>query len=279
MSFFCLTAITTMAGKDTSSVNPVFRDSVLKNNVDSVKWNKLIHAVDLHKPGGHVIIMQEQKHPKRSSVFLYMTAVILFLLVLLRVIFDDFAHSLLEGLLSMKKFFIFYKTKKYDSFLAVLSVYVFKVTLLSLVVYIGLNYFQQDDFTVFHLNVFLDILVLLGIFFTAKNMVEFIFNWVIGMQETFNAFFLQNLFAEFMLSLVLLVVFLIYIYNTHVSYGLMLALLIASLGIYVVFNIVRSYQLIGNSRINYKLHFFLYICAFKILPFLILVKYILNNIV
>ena len=88
-----------------------------------------------------------------------------------------------------------------------------------------------------------------------------------------------KLFAELVVSVFLLVLFLIYIYNTHISYDFMLGLLLSGLGVYVVFNIVRSYQLMGNVRIPYKLHFFLYICAFKILPVLLLVKYILNNVV
>ena len=139
--------------------------------------------------------------------------------------------------------------------------------------------FQKTDFTHFSHIDFLDICVLLGLFFTVKNIVEFIFNWIIDTQETFKAFFLQNLFAELLLSIILLVFLLIYIYNNHISRDFMLFLILFSFGGYAFFNIVRSYQLMGNIRIPYKLHFFLYICAFKIIPMLLLARYILNNIV
>jgi len=276
--FLCF-SLYSFSKNDTTAYNPFFRDSVLKNKIDSGCWNKLVSVTDIHKPSGKTVFVQKQKHAQKSTVLLYISLAIALLLVVLRLIFDDFSFSLLEGIVSVKKFYIFYKSKKYDSLFAILSVYIFKISILSLVVYIGLRYMQQDDFTNFSFYFFFDIWVLLGLFFTVKNVIEFIFNWVIDTQETFKAFFLQNLFAEFVVSVFLLVLFLIYIYNSHISYDFMFGLLLSGLGVYVVFNIVRSYQLMGNVRIPYKLHFFLYICAFKILPVLLLVKYILNNVV
>ncbi len=279
---FCVLCMVVFAGfsaNDTTSYNPAFRDSVLKNKVDSTRWNHLRSTLDIHKAGGRTIVIQKQKPATQSTAFLYLSLGIALPLLVLRLIFDDFSASLIEGMLSIKKFFIFYKSKKFDSLLAILSVYVFKITILSLVMYIGLRYFQKDTFIAFDAYYFLDLWLLLGLFFTVKNVTEFIFNWVIDTQDSFRAFFLQNLFAEFLLSIVLLVLFLIYIYNGHVSYNFMLSMLLLCLVVYVVFNIIRSYQLMSNTRIPYKLHFFLYICAFKIVPLLVLVKYILNNIV
>ncbi len=264
---------------DTTSFNPLFRDSVLKNKVDSVKWNKLVSAIDIHKTSGGNILIQKQKHPVKSPSFLYITIGIFLILLILRLIFDDFSFSLLEGIASVKKFLIFYKSKKYDSLLAILSIYILKISILSLVVYIGLHFFKKDEFTSFQYLYFFNIWILLGLFFTIKNVIEFVFNFVIQTQETFKAFFLQNLFAEFLLSIVLLVLMLIYIYNGNVSYNFMTILMSICFTGYAVFNIVRSYQLMSNIRIPYKLHFFLYICAFKIIPMLLLAKYILNNIV
>lgn len=140
--------------------------------------------------------------------------------------------------------------------MAVFLIYLFKIAILALVVYIGINYFQKDDFTTFHLKIFFNIWALLSIFFITKNVTEYIFNWVIGTLDIFNASFLSSLFAEFILSVLLLIVFMVYIYNTHISYGFMLTVLVLSVSVYVVFNIIRSYQLISNRLVNYKLHFF-----------------------
>lgn len=267
------------ANSDTSSVSPIFTDSILKNKIDTAKWNHLVQTTDIHRPANHQIIIQQQKQPDSSLIFLYITEGILVLIVFFKVIFDDFFIALLNGILSFKKFIIYYKSKKYDSFFALLLIYLLKIVILSIITYIGLEYFKADGFSVFHATNYLKILLTLSLFFMIKNIIEYVFNWVIGTQETYQAYFLQSLFAEFLLSLVLLIIFLIYIYNAQVSYQLMMVLLVISVLTYLLFNIIRSYQLIGSSKIIYKLHFFLYICAFKVLPFLVLVKYMLNNIV
>lgn len=281
LSFFLFLTISfsSFSKNDTSAFNPVFRDSVLKNNIDSERWNKLVFNLDIHKKANKHIFIQTQKHPQTSSVFLFISLTILIILLVLRLIFEDLFYSILEGMVSIKKFFIFYKSKKYDSLFAIIFIYTIKIIILSLMVYIGLCIFQKTDFAHFSYADFLDICVLLGLFFIVKNIVEFIFNWIIDTQEMFKAFFLQNLFAELLLSIILLVLFLIYIYNNHVSRDFMLFLILFSFVGYAFFNIVRSYQLMGNIRIPYKLHFFLYICAFKIIPMLLLARYILNNIV
>ena len=275
--FFFMIAFTAFSKNDTTAYNPFFRDSILKNKIDTVRWHQLQNIVDIHKPAGKIISLQQQKTPDKSIVFLIIAGVVILFILVLRVIFDDFAASLLEGILSMKKFYIFYKSKKYDSLFAVLSVYILKVVILSYILYIGILFLGKDKFLVFSYDGFFRILALLTLFFTLKNITEFIFNSVIGTIDMFKAFFLQNLFAEFMLTIILLIVFMIYIYSSHFSPGIMLALMIACLSGYTVFNIVRSYQLMSNIRIPHKLHFFLYICAFKIIPLLLLTKYILNN--
>jgi len=277
---FCLiVTVNAHAEIDTSSVNPIFRDSILKNKIDTLKWNKLVNTLDKNRPSNSIINIQSLKQPRASLIFLYITSVILIILVILKTIFDDYTQALLEGLLSLKKFYIFYKSKKYDSLFAVLTIYFLKIIILSMVTYIGLNYFNKNNFSVFQTDKFLKILLLLVVFFSIKNIIESIFNWVIGTQDPYRALFLQNLFAELILSTTLLIIFMTYIYNSRLSSGLMTILLTANISAYLFFNIIRSYQLISINSIKYKFHFFLYICAFKVLPFLVLIKYMLNNIV
>lgn len=270
---------TAFCKNDTTSFNPYFRDSVLKNKVDTARWQQLRQSTDLRRTAGASFVIQHQKQPDTSKAFLLIATLILIVLLVMRLLFDDFSYSLLEGLLSVKKFFIYYKTKKYDSFLAVFSLYVLKIIILALVVDILLLHLTHRDFRLFDPSWFVDVVLALSVFFVLKNLVEFVFNVVIGTQDMFRAFFLQNLFAEFMLSLLLLLILLIYVYNDGLGNGMLIFVCSLVLGLFAVFNIVRSYQLMGNVRVTYKLHFFLYICAFKILPLLLLAKYILSNVV
>lgn len=276
---FLTTSLTALSNNKADLINPIFRDSVLKNNIDSARWNSMITYLDIYKKSNPQMLIQKQKNPLRSNAFLFISFTILLFLLVLRLIFEDLFYSILEGIYSIKKFFIFYKTKKYDSLFAILFIYSIKIIILSLILYIGVIDFRKDDFSDFSFARFLNITLMLGLFFTIKNMVEFIFNWIIDTQDTFKAFFLQNLFTELLLCVVVLILLMVYIYNSHISSDFMLFLMVACFGGYTVFNIVRSYQLMGNIRIPYKLHFFLYICAFKIIPVLLLARYVLNNIV
>jgi hypothetical protein len=275
--FVMIFSFSSFAKEDTSSVNPIFRDSVLKNKVDSAKWSAILNKVDIHKKTNHYII-QKQKHTSRSLVFLYISTAIFLLLLIMRLLFDDFSFSMLEGIVSFKKFLIFYQSKKYDSLIAIIFVYLLSLVILSLVTYIGIQQFSNDDFTTFNATFFIQILTSLSIFFTLKNIIEYVFNSVVSTQKAFSAFFLQNLFSELILSVVLVFLLIIYIYNTNLSPNFAVVLLVCSIALYLVFNTIRSYQLMRNIQISYKQYFFLYICAFKIIPMLLLVKYILNNV-
>ncbi|MDB5227483.1 MAG: hypothetical protein JWN78_1676 [Bacteroidota bacterium] len=275
---FLLCSLHIFSSTPNTPYNPYFRDSVLKNKVDSAAWNQVIQKVDPNKAYGKTQLIQQQKKPAKSKVFFFISAAIVVLLLVLRLLFDDFSFSLLEGIISVKKFFIFYKSKKYDSFLAVIFIYALKIAILSLITYIVLQHLLKSDFTAFNFRFFADILFLLALFFTLKNILEFIFNRVINTDETFKAFFLQNLFAEFLLSIFLLFLLLIYLYNDHISYHFMAFIFSLGFAGYIIFNVIRSYQLMSNVRIPYKLHFFLYICAFKIIPILLLAKYILGKV-
>lgn len=269
----------TFAQATATNINPFFRDSILKHKVDTARWSNVESAVNRYNKSATNIRLQKPKVETNSLLYLYMTAGIVILLIIMRLIFDDFSTSLLEGMLSMKKFFVFYKSKKYDSLIAIILVYVFNLVLLSLISFIAWSFTTKHGFKTFNMSVFMDISVLMIVFFTLKNAIEYLFNFIIDTQDTFKAFFLQNLFTEFLLCVVLLVFSLIYIYNSYFSLNWMLGLFFVILTIYLVFNTIRSYQLISVTRLPYKLHFFLYICTFKLIPILLLVKYFLNNIV
>ena len=278
----CLSLVFTLcifAKQDTSCVNPVFRDSILKNKVDTAKWNVIKSSIDINKSTHKNREIQKEKHPLNNISFLYISCIILLVLLLMRLIFDDFSFSLLEGIFSFKKYLLYYQSKKYDSLIAIILVYLISATILSLITYIVLVHFVNDDFTNFDILLFLEVLAVVILFFSAKYFIEFIFNWVIDTQNIFRAFFLQNLFSELLLSIVALFLLLIYIYNSAVSYNFTIIAMSFIVVVYLVFNTLRSYQLMDSVRIPYKLHFFLYICAFKIIPMLLIAKYILNNVV
>ncbi len=275
--FFCATHL--YSAKSDLVYNPAYQDSILKNKSDSALWTTLHNkATAYHAMPGYVSIQQQRQNFK-SQAFLMVFVFIVLLLLVFRMLFEDYMFSLLEGLGSIKKFFIFYKTKKYDSFLAIVFIYTLKVFMSSLIFYGVVQYVFKEDFNVFNMHFYLNSCLVFGSFFLVKDILEYIFNVITNTQETFKAFFLQNMFAELLLSILLLFLLIIFVYNDHISNSVVVFLMVIGFVWYFLFNVIRSYQLIDNVRILHKLHFFLYICAFKILPILLLGKYIFKNMV
>lgn len=263
---------------DTSSINPIFRDSILRTQRDTVAWNSMIKHTNKFKKSTTLLI-QKQKSEPPSIVFFYFALALLILVLIMRLVFEDFSLSMLEGLLSIKQYFVYYKSKKYDSLFALVMLYFLNIIILSMITYVGLQYFRGNNFRAFHLTFFIKIVSVIGGFFVIKDILEFLFNWVIDMQSIFRAYFLQLLFSEFIIAGFLLALILITVYNQQISTNFLGTLYLVSFLGYLVFNTIRSYQLMRNVQIAYKLHFFLYICAFKVMPLLLLAKYITYNVI
>jgi hypothetical protein len=276
---FCLCSLHSQGKQDIAHFNPQYVDSMLTQHTDSARWSALVANQDIYRPASAAAVIQQPRVPSKSPSLLFAVGIVLVVMLLLRLLFSDFVQAMSEGVLQMKKFFVHFKSNKYDSLLAVLSVYLIKIVLLALVVYTFILLYRRDAFTRFDTGLFVVIVSRLLLFFLAKNLLEYLFNSVIRTQEIFRAFFLQNLFSELLMNTGMAVLLLVFTYNSSLPVVLLYVLTGGIVFIFVVFNIVRSYQLMYNIRINYRLHFFMYICAFKIIPMLVLARYILNNLV
>ncbi len=214
--FFLLTGFHSFSMPGTASVNKGYQDSILRNKLDSAQWKAIIFQQDIYRSPGKNLMIQHPKGHSESSVFLFICLAVMLLILLLRLLFADFMFSLFEGLLSVKKFFIHFKSNKYDTILAVVWIYIVKLFMLSLILYIVLANYANIGFNAFDLYYFNRIFSLLSVFFIFKNLLEYVFNTVIQMQDSYRVFFLQNLFAEFLIVALLLLLSMIYIYNDFI---------------------------------------------------------------
>ncbi|HNE51440.1 MAG TPA: DUF4271 domain-containing protein [Chitinophagales bacterium] len=260
-----------------ANINPVFRDSVLKHELDSAAYLKFKSKTNPFKLAAKTPVIQNIRIGGISLYYFIALLVLLFFLVLIRLFFEDFFMSLAEGIISNKKFLIYLKSKKYDSFLAMLSVYALHLVCLAYLLYLIAILYTTGNFKQFNLLILGKFTLLLFLFFTLKFIIEFIFNAISDSADTFKTFFIQHLFIElaFYFLLILLFTFFIY-YQYNNNQYLLIILSVISVGL-LLFTAFRSFQLLLELKVVYKLHFFLYLCAFKVLPVLLLGKFILNN--
>ncbi|MBK6273592.1 MAG: DUF4271 domain-containing protein [Saprospirales bacterium] len=208
---------------------------------------------------------------------MFIAIILIILTLLFRLLFDDFTDSMLEGLISFKKFMVFYQSKKYDSLLAVLLLFILNIAVISLVVHIFVQIILNDQFREFYMSRYFKIAITLLVYFFVTSTIEYLLNGFTNTLSVFLAHFLWYLFSSFFGIIICLLLLMVHIYNTSISLGFFEIVGWLFFALFVVFNIIRSYQLFSTIRIPYKLHFFMYICAFKILPVLILGKYIFEN--
>ncbi len=285
MLFLCICIPVAFAGnklkKDTlpANVNPVYRDSVLNHELDSAAYLKFKSKTNHYKIASKTPVIQKIRIGGVSLYYFFALLVLLFLLLLIRLFFEDFFMSLAEGIISNKKFLVYLKSKKYDSFLAMLSVYTLHLVCLAYLLFLITIQFSTGNFRQFNLLFLMKFTFLLFLFFTLKFIIEFIFNAISDSADTFKTFFIQHIFIElaFYFLLILLFTFFIYYNNTNTEHILVTLLVIAG-GLFI-FSSFRSFQLLLELKVVYKLHFFLYLCAFKVLPVLLLGKFILNYLV
>lgn len=262
-----------------STKSPYYIDSILKHKIDTSKFKSIVSKFDIHKKTKSNVFIQQQKTKQKSIFYLVSFVVLILLCLLIRLVFDDFWTSMAEGFISFKKFTIYYQSKKYDSFIAVFCLYVLNIFILSLVLHCCSQLFITNSFINFNIQKLIQIFLLLFLFFTVINIIEYLFNSITNTTSIFLMHFLFQLFSLFFILSSVLISIIIYVYNFKFDFVFLRITAIILLSLFLVFNIIRSYQLFITTKIPYKLHFFLYICAFKIVPFLILSKYIFENII
>ncbi len=259
-----------------ANINPVYRDSVLKHELDSAAYLKFKSKTNPFKLAAKTPVIQNIRIGGVSLYYFFALSFLLFLLLLIRLFFEDFFMSLAEGIISNKKFLIYLKSKKYDSFLAMLSVYALHLVCLAYLLFLISVVISAGNFKQFNLLILGKFTILLFLFFTLKFFIEFIFNAISDTADTFKTFFIQHIFIElaFYFLLILLFTFFIY-YQYSNNQHLLIILTVISAGL-LLFTAFRNFQLLLELKVVYKLHFFLYLCAFKVLPVLLLGKFILN---
>jgi hypothetical protein len=258
--------------------NPAWADSVLVNRSDSAVIAGLKKQLRIGDDKTPAFSLQPLKQPAAPAFYAIFFGVILLLAMFLRLLFDDFSESMLNGVLSSKAYYFFLRTNKYDSPVPLAYIFVARSLVFSVLAFLALKKMDPSGIGGFKSDILMRVMITVMLFSIIRLFLELLINWVVGTSALYKAFTLQLLFIDFAWGLLLLAACLVCIYNPGFSMHAPLAWFMSIIGLHMVFNTFRSYQLMTNVRIKYRLHFFLYLCCLKILPVLILAKYLLSNV-
>lgn len=116
------------------------------------------------------------------------------------------------------------------------------------------------------------IMLVIAAFFLAKNFVAYLIAWLTDMDDLFRTLQINSTIFNSNLSFLFIPVIFIVAYLVSPYHSMGVYVLISLTGIAIVLLSVKSMRIIYKTHMAFNLHFFLYLCAFEILPYLLMVR-------
>lgn len=195
------------------------------------------------------------------------------LLVLVRSFYPEFFLSTREALSNPNLFNQRIRDKSLVQWPVLGSILIFRTVIFSLgitILFVLLN----DKLSNQIIPIFGIVLFALFMYSFPKSILEFIVSKITKMDNLFVFHFIQTQMIMGIVSLLLLPIFMYFFFSANENVSVFSSLFF---GLYIMgqlFNIIRLLLTDIIKGLNFKLYFFIYLCAFKILPIMILGKYL-----
>ncbi|MCO5234411.1 MAG: DUF4271 domain-containing protein [Chitinophagales bacterium] len=253
--------------------SPEFVDSFLIQNSHDAEISDIVGKIDHAKVRENTIWdVQKLKKERSSPAMLLGIPIIIILLLFLKFGFKDFYLSCFSGLLNDKVFQLRYRNMRVSELLPILLVFLIRSIALVLI----------GQFFLYHLlgeKIFLSVeSMIVGIafttlFFSVKYFLEYLSMSIIGVSDKFKIYFTQHFILNTWLILpFILVILVVYLNSFHLNSQIITFVFILPIAIIFGFSIIRAMILWKGVWKDYLIYFFMYLCTFKIIPYLILMK-------
>ncbi len=257
-----------------NNYNPIFVDTFLIQNSQEASIQAIAkknEAANISsKPIWDIQKLKERNHVASMVVII---PIILLLLIILKFIFANFFKSSMLGLFNRKVFEFQYSNKKFSEILPLILIFLIRNATFVLILQFILSLILKRT-QLLNLQTFLFLLVITNIFFTIKVIAEFIIQNILGSGSYFRMYFTQHYLLTLWLSLPILALILImYLNSIELTMSWILAILLIPISVIALFSTIRSLMLWNGAWKHYLIYFFIYLCTFKIIPYLIIVKF------
>ncbi|MCB0512037.1 MAG: DUF4271 domain-containing protein [Bacteroidetes bacterium] len=261
---------------DKKDYNPIWVDSILKNKTDSAQMLQLKQSIfiDGQKATPTTVIIQPLRAQQKALDYMYAALLILLIIALLYVFFGDYFLAVRESLVSIKQYQVYLAANKFDNFFLIVALFLFKIILLAFVVNSFINIYVSIYYNIFNYKQFAYILSVIAIFFSLKMILEIIVLFVIGQIKTYRLFYFNKLFFDIAFACMVALIIVLMYYNTSTDIR---AFLILFGAIYTLYIVYKGFKITQFAKISNKIYFILYLCTFKIMPLMLVVKYFWLN--
>lgn len=256
--------------------NPIWVDSILKNKIDSAQMMNLKQSVFIEgqKTTPTTVIIQPLRAQQKVLDYMYAALLILLIVAFLYIFFGDYFLAVRESLVSIKQYQVYLSANKFDNFFLIIALFLFKIILLAFVVNAFVNIYVSKYYNIFNYKQFAYILSIVAIFFSIKLILEFIVLFIIGQIKTYRLFYFNKLFFDIAFACMVALIIVLMYYNTSIDIREFLILFGTIYTLYIVY---KGFKIAQFAKISNKIYFILYLCTFKIMPLILVIKYFWLN--
>lgn len=170
-----------------------------------------------------------------------------------------------------------FRGNKFSEVIPLVLMYVIKLSVLSIFLQYTALFFLKDDAFV-SMKYFLLILTLLTLFYGLRFLIESVTHFMMGSSKMFKSYYVQHQIISTWLWLPsILLVIILYSNVATMSGKSFFIITITPIIIASLFSFLRSLIIWSVVWRDFLLYFFVYFCTFKILPYLVVAKWVSDN--
>ena len=258
--------------------SPEFVDTFLVQTADTEQVASVLDDLDMNAmseaPEWDVQHLRARQYFPSLLVFI---PVVLLLIILLKFSYKNFFLASLSGIVNDKVFHLHYRGKKFSENLPVVFFYLIRLMVITMIVQYCFYYFLNDNRFI-SLRYFLLSFVIVFTFYALKNLSEWLIQGMIGTGEAFRMYFVQQTLITGWLWLpALLAVLVLYLNNVKLPANWMLGIVVLPVLFSSIFAVIRGLLLWKAGWRDNFIYFFIYLCTFKFIPYLVLAKWVSNH--
>lgn len=255
--------------------NPEFVDSFMIQNTQPVYVEGMAHQLSQNTIFSEDVYDVQQLKAHRSTPSIIFTLPVIFLIIImLKFLFTGFFKSSFSGIVNMNVFQLHYRNKKFSEHLPLLLLFILRnIFIIIICQYLAFLHFQQEYY--FNWKHFAIGFVVISIFYSLVYLMEYFVQNMIGIGEMFRMYFTQFFIITTWLWVPLIaVILLLYLNNIQLETNIIVAILILPVFLSSVIAVLRSVLLWNGAWRDNLIYFFMYLCTFKIIPYLLLAKFL-----
>jgi hypothetical protein len=262
----------------TMDYNPLVVDSVLRDKVNDTILSEISASSDVFTISENAVMDVQSLRKKQDLSSLYVVSVIILLLiVVLKFKYNNFFQSGILSLANEKIFLLHFRGKKFSHVPALLILLSIRIAVPSLILQYGF-YYCTGNKELISTKYFLMLFLLIGAFSLVKMASESLVQSLAGQSKVFTPYITQHLVITSWLWLPsILLVLILYVNQLDVSVQGYAAIVSLPVILASLYSMLRALFIWGSIWRDYLLYFFAYLCTFKILPYLIAAKWLMDN--